>query len=68
MNTSKIKIINIREGEYIRIRIDWNKMLCTYYKGDREVKSLFNPNAFIQWLRGAGIPKKYIKQVESEVL
>jgi hypothetical protein len=31
--------------------------------GDREVKASFNKAAFIQYIKGAGVPNKYIKEV-----
>lgn len=59
-------VIHIPHGKYIRITSNGHNALYSYYNGvnDTPIKSSYNKYSFIEWLKSAGIPKKYIKEIE----
>lgn len=63
-----VKKTKTRE-EYISILSRDDKLTLYSYRiednrlGNREVKASFNKDAFIQYIKGARVPNKYIKEV-----
>lgn len=58
------KIIKIKDNEIITIRSNSTMQLYSYVKNEVTRKSSFNKYAFIEYLKGLQVPKKYINQIE----
>lgn len=56
-------IIQVNSNSYIVITDNNLQALYSYYNNDNCKKSSFNKYAFIEYLKGIQVPKKYIKQL-----
>lgn len=60
-----IQYDNANYDNYITITTNDNGITAyTYCKNDRTVKTTFNKYAFIEYLKGANVKQKFIKEIE----
>lgn len=65
MNNKKIIRYSRNYDDYMTITSNDTMTLYTLYKNNKEVKASFNKDAFIEYLKGYKIPKKYIMEVKN---
>lgn len=61
----KVVYYSSNHNNYITITSNGNACVYTWYKDDQARYTSFNKWAFIDYLKGCRIPKKYLKEVEA---